>query len=105
MLELPLKALIESLVGRFVPEVTPEMKLEFLEPLFWMLEDNGAELLTIREQWLASTDDEFVELALMPWSVGIANDRRSAEELLAPLLDRRELQGRIEERLAEVDHL
>lgn len=100
--EVSLRVAVESLLARFHPAVTLEMKLDFLERLSWLVDDNGTELFEIRRAWLSSGNDDLVDLALMPWSVAIAEDREIVEELLAPLKHRREFQGRIEERLAEV---
>jgi len=100
--DLTLRTIIEALLGRLGSAVTADMKLDFLERLSWLLADEG-ELFALRRAWISSTDDGFIELALMPWNVAIARDRQEAEALLAPLAERREYQGRVEERLAEFD--
>lgn len=100
---LSLAVLVESLLSRFHPVVTNRSKLDFLERLSWLLADDGSELFELRRSWLGSGDPALIELALMHWSVLLANDRQTAERLVQPLRGMPEYEALVEERLADID--
>ena len=98
----PIAQIVEQLLERLHPTVTDAMKLDLLEGLSWMV-DNETEFFEMRRRWVASGRDDLVRLALMPWHVAIANTYREAEAVLAPLANATEYQGRVKARLAEVE--
>lgn len=98
----PIAQIVEQLLDRLHPSVTDAMKLDLLEGLSWIV-DNETEFFDMRRGWVASGQDDLIRLALMPWHVVIANTYDEAQAVLAPVANVKEYQGRVEERLAEVD--
>ena len=56
--------IMEFLYANRAPALPPEALAEVFDRLVWCLEDNGAALLSVREDWLRSDDRERVEIAL-----------------------------------------
>ena len=100
--KVPLAQIVEQLLGRLHPTVTDAMKLDLLEGLSWMVDDE-TEFFDMRRDWVASGRDDLIDLALMRWQVLIANTYSEAARVLAPVANRPEYQGRAEERLADVE--
>lgn len=96
------RQLVEGMLRRFSGSITMETKLDFLERLSWLMEDEGAELREVRRQWLRERREPFLELALMPWGTVVTNSAAEASQLLDPLRSDARYQGRAEERLSEV---
>lgn len=96
------RELVEGLLLRFSTGVTNDTKLDFLERLSWLMEDEGSELREIRRHWLRERREPFLELALLPWSTLVSNSRDEALQLLEPLRSDTRYQGRAEERISEL---
>ncbi len=56
--------LMKFLYANRAPALPPEALAEVFDRLIWCLEDNGATLLSVREDWLRSDDRARVEIAL-----------------------------------------
>lgn len=97
----PLEHALSALLGRMHSAVTVDMKVDLLERLTWLVDDNGTELSQIRKVWARGADPDLVDVALAPWRSPIAATVDEAEQLLAPLGRLRQYQGRVEERLKE----
>ena len=64
------------------PALRPEDLAEIFDQLVWCLEDNGAALLQVREDWLMSDDRGRVELALAMREVFPFDDAAQMAEVL-----------------------
>jgi hypothetical protein len=56
--------MMEFLFSRRAPNLPPSGLAEEFDRLIWCMNDNGAELLRIREKWLQEEDKEKVRIAL-----------------------------------------
>jgi hypothetical protein len=89
----------ETILREMAPSVTNEQKLVFLETMSWLLANDGEEPFGIRRTWIAEQDEEFLDLALLPWSQRVCESFAEANPLLSPLLERPEYKQRARERL------
>lgn len=93
---------LEFLLRSMAASTSLEMKREFLEGLTWMMDDNGTSIYEMRESWIRELHPEFLDLALVRWLGPVGRTRDEATDLLDPVRTARpDLQGVIEERLAE----
>jgi hypothetical protein len=97
-----LRTSLEFLFRRMGPAVTNPMRLDLLETLTWMLDDNGSEIYKIREEWIREADPEFLDMAMLPWECAVGRTNEEAQEIFGNIRHLRQYQGRIEERLAEI---
>ena len=95
------RAAVEFLLRAMRQTTTREMRLYWLEALSWTLDDNGTELFEMRRGWIASFDEDFLDLALMQWSGPVTPYPEVASLILSPLLEVPRHEELATERLAE----
>ncbi len=82
------KAFIEHLWSRRAPNLPAEALADVLDRLVWCLADNGAEVLQVRDEWLAGDDLGKIRVALAMSEVFPAGTREELVALCARLSTR-----------------
>jgi hypothetical protein len=97
-----LKEATETILREMAPSVTNEQKLVFLETMSWLLANDGEEPFGMRRRWIAEQDEEFLDLALLPWSLRVSESVSEGESILSPLLKHDRYKRKAQERLDEL---
>jgi len=83
-----MQQIMDGLVDGLAPKLPGSVLGEVFDRLIWVLDDNGAQLIDICQEWLVGDDRRRVEAALSLGEVFLYDTREELEAHLAPVAAR-----------------